>query len=135
MILQIGVKVIIRNNSGKFLLLKREQPMHGETEPSWDIPGGRIEPEEPLHTALAREILEETNLTLDASTQLLAAQDIFVQPKDLHVVRLTYLAEITNNETITISHEHSDYNWLSLKEVLAANLDPYLQEVFSTLIK
>jgi ADP-ribose pyrophosphatase YjhB (NUDIX family) len=60
--LQVGVKALIQNSSGKYLLLRRAKTMVNETETHWDIPGGRIEPEEGLQNALRREIAEETGL-------------------------------------------------------------------------
>ena len=61
--LQVGVKVLIQNSNSKYLLLQRAVAMGDEKEAHWDIPGGRIEPEEALMSALAREVKEETGLT------------------------------------------------------------------------
>ena len=64
--LQVGVKVIIRNDNGDVLLLKRTSQflLPADSEASWDIPGGRIEPDESLRDALAREVNEEIGATL-----------------------------------------------------------------------
>ena len=94
MILQVGVKALIKNDKGQYLFLRRSERMEAEIEPHWDIPGGRIDSTERLEQALAREIAEETNLTLSGVPQLIAAQDILVPAKDLHVVRLTYLVSV-----------------------------------------
>jgi 8-oxo-dGTP diphosphatase len=127
--LQVGVKVLIKNSDQKYLLLQRAAAMEHEAEAHWDIPGGRIEPNEPLLNALAREISEETGLTLSDTPRLLGAQDIFVAAKDLHVVRLTYIAN-GGGEPV-VSHEHQNVKWASLDEALNINLDPYLREILS----
>lgn len=127
--LQVGVKVLVRNSEGNYLLLQRAAAMGDETQAHWDIPGGRIEPNEALLDALAREVSEETNLILNNTPRLLGAQDIFVPPKDLHVVRLTYLVEGSGDAVI--SHEHQNIKWASLNEALGMNLDPYLREIMS----
>ena len=127
--LQVGVKVLIQNNSGQYLLLRRAQTMSSESETHWDIPGGRIEPEEPLAEALRREIHEETGLDITAAPQLLAAQDIFVPAADLHVVRLTY--QLQGDGDVVISHEHQDTQWATPSEAIKLNLDPYLREVLT----
>ena len=44
MILQVGVKALIKNDKGQYLFLRRSERMQAETEPHWDIPGGRIDP-------------------------------------------------------------------------------------------
>lgn len=128
MILQVGVKALIKNDKGQYLFLRRSERMEAETEPHWDIPGGRIDPTERLEQALAREIAEETNLTLSGVPQLIAAQDILVPAKDLHVVRLTYVANAHGE--IAVSDEHQEYAWMTQDEALASHLDPYIREVF-----
>lgn len=129
--LQVGVKVILQNDKDEYLLLRRSETFHNETEPHWDIPGGRIDPEETLHDALRREIMEETGLTVDDDFRLLAAQDIMVPAKDLHVVRLTYTARGTGN--VVTSDEHQETKWIDREEALKLNLDPYLREALETL--
>ena len=128
MILQVGVKALIKNGKGQYLFSRRSERMEAEIEPHWDIPGGRIDPAERLEQALAREIAEETNLTLSGVPQLIAAQDILVPAKDLHVVRLTYVANAHGE--IAVSDEHQEYAWMTQDEALASHLDPYIREVF-----
>ncbi len=127
--LQVGVKVLIENQQNEYLLIQRAEKMEGETEPHWDIPGGRIEPEESLADALKREVQEETGIELDSKPVLIKAQDIFVEAADLHVVRLTYKA--FGEGAITISDEHQTFQWAKIKVALNSNLDPYLREVLT----
>ncbi|HRF28352.1 MAG TPA: NUDIX domain-containing protein [Candidatus Saccharibacteria bacterium] len=125
--LQVGVKALIKNKDGEYLFLRRAEAMDAETGPHLDIPGGRIEVDEPLEQALAREIQEETGLSLRAVHKLLAAQDIFVNAKNLRVIRLTYVAEAEGE--VALSNEHSDYTWLTIENAMRTNLDPYVREV------
>lgn len=125
--LQVGVKVLIQNDRSEYLFIQRSIAMPGETEPHWDIPGGRINPDEGLVDALVREVNEETGLGLVGAPQLIAAQDIFVQGKDLHVVRLTYGVKGVGN--VRLSDEHLEYSWWTKPEVLTKNLDPYVRKV------
>lgn len=127
--LQVGVKVLLQNDKDEYLLIRRSGMMDSEEEPHWDIPGGRIEPDEKLHQALQREIREETSLEVSGDFTLLAAQDIMVPAKDLHVVRLTYSAK--GGGEVVISHEHQDSLWVTGSKALDLNLDPYLREVLS----
>lgn len=99
--LQVGVKALIERD-GTYLFLRRSADFKSGPQ-DWDIPGGRIEADEALADALRREVIEETGLSLDTIDTLLAAQDIFVPSKDLHVVRLTYLANATGDITISDS--------------------------------
>ncbi len=125
--LQVGVKVLIENSDQQFLFLHRATAFSDESEAQWDIPGGRINPEEPLLDALAREVHEETGLSIDTSPRLLAAQDIFVTHADLHVVRLTY--HVFGEGTPQLSDEHQETKWMDTDEALQTNLDPYVKEV------
>lgn len=127
MLLQVGVKILIENEAGEMLFLRRAQTMSGETRPHWDIPGGRIDPSESLMQALAREVQEETGMTLVDNPVLLAAQDIFVSEKDFHTVRLTYRGHASGE--VKISDEHSEYIWMNVDEALTSELDPYTREV------
>lgn len=132
--LQIGVKVLIKNSNGQYLFIQRTSPLQNETELSWDIPGGRIDPHEPLHTALKREINEELGVTLDGPVELLEAQDIFVERKRLHVVRLTYLAmQDIPDTSIVLSHEHQDFRWCTARQLPSLHLDPYVEEIVKRL--
>ncbi len=125
--LQIGVKVLLRNDEGKLLFLRRAASFKPGPQ-KWDIPGGRINPEESLKQALEREVREETGLTLKASQRLLAAQDIFAPDAELHVVRLTYIG--TASGEVVISDEHDTYAWMSIPEILAEpQVDSYLRTI------
>lgn len=134
MILQIGVKVIIKNSGGQLLFLKRKEQflLPADTEEAWDIPGGRIDPEENLHDALLREVKEEINSELTGTPTLINAQDIFVPQKDLHVVRLTYTLDADISE-ITLSDEHTDFKWVSLNEAKMLSVEPFLKATIELL--
>lgn len=56
--LQVGVKVLIQNSQGQYLLLQRSQPLPDGSGIKWDIPGGRIEPEESLEDGLKRALTQ-----------------------------------------------------------------------------
>lgn len=128
--LQVGVKVLLRNPDGKFLVLRRSSEKYPEVPNPWEIPGGRIEVGATLLENLQREVSEETGLTVHGEPELLAAQDI-LRIEDKHVVRLTYVAETTGEPTL--SDEHTDFRWMTAPEMLAIEtLDVYLREVLES---
>ncbi|OGE74127.1 MAG: hypothetical protein A3I07_00215 [Candidatus Doudnabacteria bacterium RIFCSPLOWO2_02_FULL_42_9] len=129
MILQVGVKVLLKNKEGKYLLLERNLEKYPEVpkDNRWDIVGGRIEVGVPLLENLKREILEETKLSLTHEPKLLSAQDI-LRGADKHVVRLTYVAEIEGEPRL--DEDHSSYRWFTLDELRKlSELDMYFKEV------
>jgi 8-oxo-dGTP pyrophosphatase MutT (NUDIX family) len=141
--LQVGVKILLQNPEGKFLVLLRNPQTYPDAGETWDIPGGRILPGLGLLDNLKREIQEETQLDYTEEPKLISAQDIFAhkstdknlhQPAERHVVRLTYLGTITGEPVIN-QQEHLQYKWLSLAEIKKLpNLDKYLKEILLMLI-
>ncbi|MFH0891083.1 MAG: NUDIX domain-containing protein [Candidatus Liptonbacteria bacterium] len=133
-ILQVGVKVLLKNKEGKYLLLRRSPEKYPDVKDPWDIVGGRINIGTPLLENLKREIKEETQLDLIAEPRLVAAQDILRpgkpgQSAGRHVVRLTYVAEIEGKPVL--DEDHTDYGWFTIEEMkaLGGQLDKYFGEL------
>ncbi len=114
--LQVGVKVLIRNEADKYLLLRRSLEKYPEVKGRWDIVGGRINPGETLLQNLEREVREETGLKLFGKPKLIAAQDIIPSP-DRHIVRLTYIGE-AKGEVKLQKEENDMYAWYSREELI-----------------
>ena len=128
MTLQVGVKVLLKNSEGKYLLLKRSKEKYPEVKNPWDIIGGRIDPGTSLFENLKREVKEETSLDLEKEPRLVAAQDI-LKVANRHVIRLTYTGNIEGEPTI--DEDHSEYKWFDADEL--RNLDG-LDEFFKKLL-
>ncbi|MFA6354432.1 MAG: NUDIX domain-containing protein [Candidatus Paceibacterota bacterium] len=127
--LQVGVKAILKNQSGLFLLLRRSEIKYPGAGGMWDIPGGRIDIGTPLLENLKREIKEETSLDLTEIPKLIAAQDIF-RSSEKHIVRLTYLGSIEGKPKT--SEEHDAFKWFSKEEIKnLTRLDSYIKELIT----
>ncbi|MDO8482813.1 MAG: NUDIX domain-containing protein [bacterium] len=130
MILQVGVKVFLKNKEGKYLLIKRSPVKYPDVKDPWDIVGGRINAGSSLLENLKREVQEETGLEITSEPVLVAAQDIIPNPEK-HVVRLTYVAD-TEGDPVLDTGENIEYRWLSVKEIRQQrNLDKYAKEVLT----
>jgi ADP-ribose pyrophosphatase YjhB (NUDIX family) len=128
-VLQVGVKVLLKNPEGKFLLMRSNPEKYPEKGAKWDIVGGRIDPGTPLLENLKREVLEEASLELTENPKLVAAQDILKVP-GRHVVRLTYVGKISGEPKI--DHESLEYKWFTAEELrglAAEELDSYVYEL------
>lgn len=89
------------------------------------MPGGRMNPGTTLMENLAREVMEETGLVMTSTPSLVAAQDI-LKWTDRHVVRLTYVGEVSGNPRL--SEEHTEYRWFTFDEIKTLeNLDSYFK--------
>lgn len=125
--LQVGVKALLRNKEGKYLLVKRSPEKYPEAANRWDIVGGRINPGQTLVENLKREIKEETNLDLKKEPNLVAAQDI-LRIAGKHIVRLTFVGEIDGMPEL--DEDHTEFRWLTEEEVMNIDhLDIYVKEL------
>jgi 8-oxo-dGTP diphosphatase len=104
--------VVIRNTEGKILFLRRADDDYW-MKSHWGYPGGMIdEGETPIQAAI-RETYEEAGLVVS---------DIkFVTELSSNGTKLYIFKGTTENENVKISHEHSEYKWISIEEI--NNLD------------
>ena len=128
--LQVGVKVLLKREDGKILLLLRNPETYGKTVGKWDIPGGRIEPGSSLMDNLAREVREETNLQMVSTPYLIGAQDI-IKEGERHVVRLTFVARTTGEPELDLN-ENTEYKWVTFGELRDEELlDSYVRTLLT----
>lgn len=132
--LQVGVKILLKNEDGKYLLIRRNPKKYPEVGPRWDIVGGRINPGQPLLENLKREVAEETKLSITSNPVLVAAQDILRVP-GRHIVRLTYTGETAGEPEI--DEESLEHKWFSAKEIRTLGeeeLDIYFRELLDEVL-
>lgn len=128
-VLQVGVKVLLKNKDGLYLLIRSNPKKYPEKGARWDIVGGRINAGSTLIENLKREVKEESNLELADEPQLMAAQDILRVP-GRHVVRLTYVGNIDGQPKI--DEESTEYKWFTADEIKVLSydeLDIYFKEL------
>ena len=127
--LKVGVKILLKNKEGKYLILRRSENKYPEVGSKWDIAGGRINIGETLIDNLKREVVEETKLEIISEPKLIYAQDI-LKIEGKHIVRLTYIGN--SNGEVILSEEHDEYKWVTLFEL--ENMEPmdkYVKEIIS----
>ncbi len=109
--LYVGVKALVVKE-GRILLLREAKYDEGTNEGKWDVPGGRILPQEALVEGLLREVKEESCLTIEPGS-VLSVTETFPTIKDekCHIVRVHYLAEYKSGEVI-LSRDHDAYEWV-----------------------
>lgn len=130
--IQVGVKAFIKNEDGKYLLLKRNREKYPWIENMWDIVGGRMNHSITITENFKRELKEETELELLSELSLIFAQDVIfkdVKGESKHVVRLTYVGK-TKGEPILDLEENTEYKWVSIEEMKQQeNLDNFVKEI------
>jgi mutator protein MutT len=113
----LSVKVIIRDPSGRVLLLRRSRNSRGSPG-KWEFPGGKAELGEKFDEALLREVAEETALTI-ALTHVAGAVE-HISPSR----RLAYIimeASLESGE-VRLSSEHEDSAWVPLEQLPGMDL-------------
>jgi 8-oxo-dGTP diphosphatase len=133
-----GVMVL---KEGKVLLGKRhEDPnkadseLHGEG--SWTMPGGKFEWGESFEAGAARELKEETGMTLKKSKVLCVNND---KNEHAHFVTVGFFAEeFTGEPHVMEPDEITEWKWFKLDELPAKVFPPstkvlkcYLEKKFS----
>jgi dATP pyrophosphohydrolase len=107
------------NTKTQYLLLKRISDTGGFWQP---VTGG-IEKGETKTQALKREIQEETGI--NNPTKIINNVDYcefwdYYKPENRHrlIKEHVFGVEISSNEKITISHEHTEHKWCSFQQAL-----------------
>ena len=113
----VGVKGVVVFNRKVLLLRESSRYEDGTKAGKWDVPGGRIKPEEDLHTGLKREVEEECGLKVTPG-ELLRAFDGFpeIRGEKCHVVRLYFLCTAESAQ-VTLSDDHDQYEWVDPADI------------------
>lgn len=122
-------KVFLFNKAGKFLTIRRTK-----TAPSdplkWDLPGGDVEfGEDPLKS-IARELIEETNLS--GKNFKLFGIESQMNSAIKHWLTLGYYADLKSGK-LNISWEHDLYKWVSLNDFLKLKISKKLRNFAKSL--
>ena len=118
---QIAVGAVVVD-SGNLLMVKRGQ------EPAkdlWSLPGGRVMKGEYLNSAVAREVMEETGLTIEVDRLL----GIFEVVGDPHYVILDFMATLGGGGPDPVAGDDvADAKWVPLDDVAKLDCTPRLRE-------
>lgn len=109
---KIVAKALVRNSEGLYLVLYR-----GNTHPLYpghtDFPGGEVESEETPEAAVAREIQEETGLSVNPNK----LKKLFTKQYQ-QTTHMLFEAKLAEPDTkIALSWEHKDYRWITPEEL------------------
>ena len=105
------VGAVVTDAQGRLLMIKRgHEPGAG----LWSIPGGRIEPGETDAEALVREMLEETNLTVEPGRLLGRVRRPGLRGTVIDI--RDYAATVTGG-TLRAGDDAADVRWVTVAEM------------------
>ena len=125
---KVVAKTLVRNSEGLYLVLYR-----GNTHPLFpghtDFPGGEVEPEEIPEAAVAREIQEETGLSVNPNK----LKKLFTK-QYRQTTHMLFEAKLTEPDAkVALSWEHKSYRWITPEELKRlprlSGADPYYTDV------
>jgi len=110
----VGAGAVIRRGR-KVLLVRRKFPPN---QGRWSIPGGLVELGESVAEAAAREIREETGLSVEIEALLDVQTDLHRDREGIieyHYILVDYLAKVLGGR-VRLNSESSDYGWFTDSE-------------------
>ena len=122
----IIASAIIENEKGEILLLKRDETKTFQGH--WQLPEGKLEEKEKPQDALRRELKEELNAEAD-TVELENVSQSTLEAKGTKYLafRIIFKVKLEKNK-ITLSHEHSDYQWINKDKMSSLELLPGTSE-------
>ncbi|KAI8803412.1 NUDIX hydrolase domain-like protein [Cladochytrium replicatum] len=92
---RVGVGVFVVRRKDSAVLIGKRKGSHGAG--TWQLPGGHLEFGESFETCAAREVLEETGLSVTDLTFLTATNDIF-EKEGKHYVTIFMRGVVENDD-------------------------------------
>ncbi len=120
--------VVVRQN--RILLIRRgKEPAMGE----WAIPGGRVELGETMHEAAAREVMEETCVSIRPGELVYFFETILPDPDgriQFHYAIFDFMAEYLAGEP-NPRDDAMDARWVSAEDADTYNLNTRTRELLN----
>ncbi len=112
----VAVVAVIRNEAGKYLVLKRS-PNEIAYPNMWTFPGGKVEDNDTTEETLIKEIKEEVGLTLKPGKILLKDKS-FIRPDGQTAKVFSYLCEVDGREAIKMDkNDFTEYKWVNVEDL------------------
>ena len=99
----------------RILLLQRAEG-HSEAG-SWSVPAGKLEKGETLEQGAARELFEETGISLEGSSQIQFMGSLYMEKPDISYIFHMFTVHLEKAPEVRLSHEHQNYIWASSSDV------------------
>jgi 8-oxo-dGTP diphosphatase len=111
---QIAAKALIVNSDGKILILREAaEYADGTNTGKYHMPGGRLEKGETYWDGLAREVMEETGLTVNPQYPLhIDEWRPVIRNIPHHIIAVFALCKLEGMGQVRTSSEHDEALWV-----------------------
>jgi len=124
-----GVGALIRRDERYLLVRRGREPQAG----LWAVPGGKVGWGESMHSALKREVEEETGLEVEVGDPVWVGESIGPgTPPAWHFCLVDFHATAVGGE-LQPADDAAEAAWFSREEALALPLTPTMRELFASL--
>jgi len=119
------------------ILIVQRSRTGDEFEGLWEIPSGRVEPQERLTDACRREAYQETGVTLDPLEAISAIE--YWKHKSgttIHCVQVNFICPLfgASLPQIRLSEEHCSYKWVALETLGHGLVSPEMEQAWMTAV-
>lgn len=119
---------ILLDNQGKIALLHRNK--NGKTQ--WELPGGKIEPNEPEEDTAKRELKEELGVTVNLQKRV--GDTRFVDSNGSEYEYIWFFATISQGTpSVCEPDTFDDFNYFSIEELESLELSSNMQQLLRQL--
>jgi 8-oxo-dGTP pyrophosphatase MutT (NUDIX family) len=113
-----SVRVMVADRAGRVLILRRRPESIGGG--AWCLPGGKVDFGQAVEDALARELLEETGLTVVSARFLFYQDSLPTAEAPMHCINLYFACEATG--AVRLNHESTEHAWVGEADLAAHEL-------------
>jgi len=109
----LAVAAFIKDGDGNILIVKKSA--HEQIDAGlWTVPGGKVKPDEPIISALKREVEEEVGLQINTFEWI--GEDVFTgSGRYFHAQH--FLCEKVKIKQIKLEKNLVEYRWISKKDI------------------
>jgi ADP-ribose pyrophosphatase YjhB (NUDIX family) len=117
--IDIGVGAVIEDDGGRLLFVRHKPERGGFWKGKWIFPGGLLEVGETVEDGIRREVLEETGLTIELTSDLVPPVERIVTRDgevDLHVVYIVKRAKLSGG-TLRPASDVGEAMWVERERI------------------
>ena len=128
--LRVAMKAAIFNEKNQLLILQVSKNHYNESaRGKWDLPGGKIKPDESFMDGFRREVLEETGVKDFETVKPFAVDEWWpmIKGTKTHIIATFFICKVKSGRGVSLTvNEHDSYAWISADDI--DSFDFYVQE-------